>query len=554
MKKLLQSFIILSVVAAISSQSTRANTPQNDPAKITQSLDIFNSLFKELSTFYVDTIDTQKCIETGINAMLGTIDPYTEYIPAKSQEDYFTISTGEYGGVGSYITQRKGETYFSEPYEGSPAALAGVRAGDKIVTIDGDSVAGLPSDKVSEKLKGQQNTVVKLLLDRPNVGNISLDVTRKKIQVPTVTYYGVQRANIGYIALSTFNEKSAHDVKEALIELKKNPAVKRIVLDLRGNGGGLLQSAVQIVGLFVPKGTEVVQTRGRVKQNNKIYKTTQEPVDTKIPLVVLVDGSSASSSEIVAGALQDLDRAVIVGNRSYGKGLVQTSRQLPYDGILHVTIAKYYIPSGRLIQAIDYSRRNPDGSVARIPDSLTTVYHTANGREVRDGGGITPDINVEYPSVNRLAYNIMRDFWAFDFATKFAQENETIPSAEEFVITDEIYDSFKKFVDPDKFQYDKVCEEGVKQLKEVAKREGYMNDSTQAVFESLEKLLKHDLNKDLDQHRSMIAQILAVEIVKRYYYQRGGVIQELKDDPAIDAVVELFATKNKYQSILKPKK
>ena len=554
MKKLLQSFIILSVVAAIGSQSTRANTPQNDPAKITQSLDIFNSLFKELSTFYVDTIDTQKCIETGINAMLGTIDPYTEYIPAKSQEDYFTISTGEYGGVGSYITQRKGETYFSEPYEGSPAALAGVRAGDKIVTIDGDSVAGLPSDKVSEKLKGQQNTVVKLLLDRPNVGNISLDVTRKKIQVPTVTYYGVQRANIGYIALSTFNEKSAHDVKEALIELKKNPAVKRIVLDLRGNGGGLLQSAVQIVGLFVPKGTEVVQTRGRVKQNNKIYKTTQEPVDTKIPLVVLVDGSSASSSEIVAGALQDLDRAVIVGNRSYGKGLVQTSRQLPYDGILHVTIAKYYIPSGRLIQAIDYSRRNPDGSVARIPDSLTTVYHTANGREVRDGGGITPDINVEYPSANRLAYNIMRDFWAFDFATKFAQENATIPSAEEFVITDEIYDNFKKFVDPDKFQYDKVCEEGVKQLKEVAKREGYMNDSTQAVFESLEKLLKHDLNKDLDQHRSMIAQILAVEIVKRYYYQRGGVIQELKDDPAIDAVVELFATKNKYQSILKPKK
>ena len=554
MKKLLQSFIILSVVAAIGSQSTRANTPQNDPAKITQSLDIFNSLFKELSTFYVDTIDTQKCIETGINAMLGTIDPYTEYIPAKSQEDYFTISTGEYGGVGSYITQRKGETYFSEPYEGSPAALAGVRAGDKIVTIDGDSVAGLPSDKVSEKLKGQQNTVVKLLLDRPNVGNISLDVTRKKIQVPTVTYYGVQRANIGYIALSTFNEKSAHDVKEALIELKKNPAVKRIVLDLRGNGGGLLQSAVQIVGLFVPKGTEVVQTRGRVKQNNKIYKTTQEPVDTKIPLVVLVDGSSASSSEIVAGALQDLDRAVIVGNRSYGKGLVQTSRQLPYDGILHVTIAKYYIPSGRLIQAIDYSRRNPDGSVARIPDSLTTVYHTANGREVRDGGGITPDINVEYPSANRLAYNIMRDFWAFDFATKFAQENETIPSAEEFVITDEIYDNFKKFVDPDKFQYDKVCEEGVKQLKEVAKREGYMNDSTQAVFESLEKLLKHDLSKDLDQHRSMIAQILAVEIVKRYYYQRGGVIQELKDDPAIDAVVELFATKNKYQSILKPKK
>ena len=281
MKKLLLSFTILSIIISLGTQSARANTPQNDPVKITQSLDIFNSLFKELSAFYVDTIDTQKCIETGIGAMLNTIDPYTEYIPAKSQDDYFTISTGEYGGVGSYITQRKGETYFSEPYEGSPAALAGVKAGDKIVMIDGDSVAGLASDKVSARLKGQQNTVVKLLLDRPNVGNISLDVTRKKIQVPTVPYYGVQRANLGYIALSTFNEKSAHDVKNALIELKKNPAVKRIVLDLRGNGGGLLESAVQIVGLFVPKGTEVVQTRGRVKQNNKIYKTTQEPIDTK---------------------------------------------------------------------------------------------------------------------------------------------------------------------------------------------------------------------------------------------------------------------------------
>lgn len=551
MKKLLLSFTILSIIISLGTQSARANTPQNDPVKITQSLDIFNSLFKELSSFYVDTIDTQKCIETGIGAMLNTIDPYTEYIPAKSQDDYFTISTGEYGGVGSYITQRKGETYFSEPYEGSPAALAGVKAGDKIVMIDGDSVAGLASDKVSARLKGQQNTVVKLLLDRPNVGNISLDVTRKKIQVPTVPYYGVQRANLGYIALSTFNEKSAHDVKNALIELKKNPAVKRIVLDLRGNGGGLLESAVQIVGLFVPKGTEVVQTRGRVKQNNKIYKTTQEPIDTKIPLVVLIDGNSASSSEIVAGALQDLDRAVIVGNRSFGKGLVQTSRPLPYDGLLHVTIAKYYIPSGRLIQAIDYSSRNPDGSVARIPDSLTTIYHTANGREVRDGGGITPDINITYPKVNRLAYNIARDFWAFDFATKFAQENETIPSAEEFVITDSIYESFKKFVDPDKFQYDKVCEDGLKQLKEVAEIEGYMNDSTKAVFESLEKLLKHDLNKDLDQHRAMIAQILAVEIVKRYYYQRGGVIQELKDDPALDAVVKLFSFPHKYNNILK---
>ena len=525
---------------------------KSNDAEIIRNLDTFNSLYKELNAFYVDTIDARKSIETAIGAMLNNIDPYTEYIPAKSQEDYLTISTGEYGGVGSYIVERKGVTYFSEPYEGSPAAKAGVKAGDKIVKIDGDSVVGLASDKVSSKLKGQQNTVVKLLLERPHVGNVELEVTRKKIQVPTVPYYGVQRGDIGYITLNTFNERSAQEVKSALLELKKNPAVKRIVLDLRGNGGGLLESAVQIVGLFVPKGTVVVETRGRVKQNNKIYKTTQEPVDTKIPLVVLIDGGSASSSEIVTGALQDLDRAVVVGNRSYGKGLVQTSRPLPYDGLLHVTIAKYYIPSGRLIQAIDYSRRNPDGSVARIPDSLTNVFRTANGREVRDGGGITPDIKVEYPKVNRLSYNIVRDFWAFDFATKFAHEHDSIAAPEDFVITDTMYNSFKKFIDPAKFQYDKVCEDGLKQLREVADTEGYMNDSTKAVFAQLEKLLKHDLDRDLDTHREVISQLLAVEIVKRYYYQRGACIQELKDDPAIDAVVKLFSTDGEYERILGP--
>ena len=525
---------------------------KSNDAEIIRNLDTFNSLYKELNAFYVDTIDARKSIETAIGAMLNNIDPYTEYIPAKSQEDYLTISTGEYGGVGSYIVERKGVTYFSEPYEGSPAAKAGVKAGDKIVKIDGDSVVGLASDKVSSKLKGQQNTVVKLLLERPHVGNVELEVTRKKIQVPTVPYYGVQRGDIGYITLNTFNERSAQEVKSALLELKKNPAVKRIVLDLRGNGGGLLESAVQIVGLFVPKGTVVVETRGRVKQNNKIYKTTQEPVDTKIPLVVLIDGGSASSSEIVTGALQDLDRAVVVGNRSYGKGLVQTSRPLPYDGLLHVTIAKYYIPSGRLIQAIDYSRRNPDGSVARIPDSLTNVFRTANGREVRDGGGITPDIKVEYPKVNRLSYNIVRDFWAFDFATKFAHEHDSIAAPEDFVITDTIYNSFKKFIDPAKFQYDKVCEDGLKQLREVADTEGYMNDSTKAVFAQLEKLLKHDLDRDLDTHREVISQLLAVEIVKRYYYQRGACIQELKDDPAIDVVVKLFSTDGEYERILGP--
>lgn len=526
------------------------STPKKD-SEIVRNLDTFNSLYKELNQFYVDSLDAKKNIETAINAMLGSIDPYTEYVPAKEVDDYRVLSTGEYGGIGSGIVYRNGCTYFSEPYEGSPAALVGIRPGDKIVKIDGDSVLSLPIEKVSERLKGEQNTLVKVEVDRPHVGMVQFDIVRKKIKQNPVPYYGVQHGNIGYISLTTFNANSATEVKNALIELKKNKEVKSIVLDLRGNGGGLLESAVQIVGMFVPKGTEVLTQKGKVKQNTRTYKTTQEPIDTKIPLVVLIDGSSASSSEIVAGSLQDLDRAVIIGNRSYGKGLVQTSRPLPYDGLLHVTIAKYYIPSGRLIQAIDYSRRNADGSVARIPDSLTNVFHTANGREVRDGGGITPDIKIEYPKMNRLAYNIVKDYWAFDFATKFFHENDSICAPEDFEITDSVYNQFKAFIDPNKFEYDKVCEDGLKQLREVAETEGYMNDSTKAVFAQLENLLKHDLQKDLDLNRKMISQILAMEIARRYYYQRGEAIQELNDDPGLEAVDKLFATPEEYYKILR---
>lgn len=527
---------------------------QNKETEIARSLDTFTSVFKKLHTYYVDTISTQKSIDRAINAMLNDVDPYTEYFPAKEQEEFRTITKGEYAGLGSAIVFRNGATYFSEPYENSPAAKAGIMPGDKIVKIDGDSVIGLAVDKVSERLKGQPKTIVKVEIERPHVGLMQFELVRQKIQIPSVPYFGVQRENLGYISLTTFSEKSAQEVKEALLELKKNPAVKSIVLDLRGNGGGLLESAVQIVGYFVPKGTEVLTQKGKLKQNTKTYKTTQDPIDDKTPLVILIDGGSASSSEIVTGALQDLDRAVVIGIRSFGKGLVQTTLSLPYDAMMKVTTAKYYIPSGRLIQAIDYSHRNPDGSVARIPDSLTTVYRTANGREVRDGGGITPDIEVKYPKVNRLAYNIVKDFWAFDFATKYAHENKSIPAIEDFVVTDTIYNQFKGFINPEKFQYDKLCEDGVKQLREVAETEGYMNDSTKVVFAQLEKLLKHDLNRDLDIHRKFISSILAQEIVKRYYYQRGGAIQDLKDDPAMDAVVKLFSTEGEYDRLLKPTK
>ncbi|MEG2820440.1 MAG: S41 family peptidase [Muribaculaceae bacterium] len=378
MKRFIKLSIVAATIIAIATPIFGITAKRNNDADITRNLDVFNSLYKELNMYYVDTINAQKTIETAIGSMLNDIDPYTEYIPPKDQEDFLIITTGEYGGIGSYIMESKGNVYISEPYEGSPAHKAGLRAGDKIIMIDNDSVAKWGREKVSEHLKGQANTKLRVVVQRPYSTDsiIPFEIMREKIQVNSVPYYGLVRGNVGYISLTSFNEKSPNEVKNALLELKKNDAVKSIVIDLRGNGGGLLESAVQIVGLFTPKNTEVLKTRGRLMQSEKTYKTTQEPIDTKIPLAVLIDGGSASSAEIVAGALQDLDRAVILGARSYGKGLVQTTRPLPFDGLLKVTIAKYYIPSGRLIQAIDYSHRNADGSVARIPDSLTTVYKT----------------------------------------------------------------------------------------------------------------------------------------------------------------------------------
>ncbi len=548
-----KQIIIATLMLLIGATSTSAAT-RSEKIAISRNLDIFNSLYKELQMFYVDTIDAEKSINTAISAMLNDIDPYTVYIPAKDQEDFLTISTGEYGGIGSYIFERNNNVYISEPYENSPAHQSGLRPGDMIIKIDNDSVAGWKSSKVSERLKGQAGTPLQVTVKRPYVNDsiVTVDIVRRKIQMPSVPYYGVIKDNIGYIYLTSFTDKSAKEVRDALIELKKDPRVKSIILDLQSNGGGLLESAIKIVGLFVPKNTEVLRTRGKGVLNEKVYKTTSSPVDTEIPLAVLIDGGSASSAEIVAGALQDLDRAVIVGTRSYGKGLVQSTRQLPYDGLLKVTIAKYYIPSGRLIQAIDYSHRNPDGTVARIPDSLTTVFKTAHGREVRDGGGITPDIKIELPEVNRLTYNIVRDNWAFDYATRYAATNPTIAPAGEFEITDSIFNDFKQFIDPSKFKYDKVCEMMFAELKKVAESEGYMNDSTKVQFDALEKMLKHDLNKDLDSNRKAISEILSNEIIKRYYFQRGQVINNIRYDKAVENAVAILNDPVAYKKILLP--
>ncbi len=557
MNKTFKQLAVAAAVAAMAAPMALGVPKRGDDAAIVRNLDIFNSLYKELNTFYVDTLNPQKSIETAINAMLDDIDPYTEYFPAKKQDEIMVVSTGEYGGIGSYIMQDKQKRVcISEPYEGSPAARAGLKAGDRIVKIDGKDATKWSQDKVSETLKGQANTSLSVTVVRPFVGADSVktfNIVREKIKVNPVPYYGVVRGNIGYIVLNTFNERSADAVKEALLDFKKNPQVRCVALDLRGNGGGLLESAVQIVGYFVPKGTEVLKQKGRLKHNEKTYKTTEEPIMPKMPLVVFTDGGSASASEITAGSLQDLDRAVIIGARSFGKGLVQTTRQLPFDGLLKVTIAKYYIPSGRLIQEIDYSRRNADGTFQKVPDSLTHVFSTAHGRKVRDGGGITPDIKVSYPEVNRLVYNVVRDNWAFDFASRYAAQHKSIPAAADFEVTDSLFAEFKRFIDPKKFNYDKVCEEGVANLKKVAKAEGYINDSTSAVFAKLEKLLKHDLNHDLDVNRKELSTLIADEILKRYYYQRGPIEYGLKADEALDKAAAMLAKPGEYARILNVK-
>lgn len=542
----------LTIAAGVILAGAVASIAADRKADISRNLDIFNSIYRELQTTYVDTIDADKSINTAINSMLNQIDPYTEYIPEDAQKDFRTISSGEYAGIGSLIVQRDNNVYISEPQPGSPALKAGLRPGDLIMVVNGDTTLGMSNEEVSKRLKGQPGTDVKVTVKRPYSADsiLTFDITRANIPVNTLPYYGVVADEIGYIYLTTFNEKSAPAVRNALLELKKDPRVKSVVLDLRDNGGGLLESAVQIAGIFLPKGTEVVRYRGRDAMQEKVFKTTQQPVDTKIPLAVLINGNTASSSEIVAGALQDLDRAVIIGHRSFGKGLVQGTRPLPYNGLLKVTIAKYYIPSGRLIQAIDYSHRNADGTVSRIPDSLTNVYSTRAGREVRDGGGITPDIKVSYPDGNRLLYSLANGFWTFDYANRFAARTPSIAPAEEFTVSDSIFQDFKEFIDPEKLDYDKYCESGLKMLREATENEGYMNDSVSAKFDELQRLLKRDFDRDFDTNKADICEILGMEISERYYPGRGQILQRLRNDIDVDSAARVLKDTARYRELL----
>lgn len=553
MKKLL---IIIAACLVIVTTGAKTSTTRSSKADISRNLQIFNAIYKELQTQYVDTIDADATMQTAIRAMLSTIDPYTEYFPADNQDEITSISTGQYAGIGSVIMRRGDSVIIHRPQWGTPSRLAGVRHGDVIVAIDDWKVPSDPDvSEVSKRLRGQAGTHVNVSVRRPYAGDsiINFDIVRGAIKVDPLPWYGMLDDSIGYIRLTTFNEKSAEEVKSALLDLKTHPGLQGLILDLRDNGGGLLESAVQIAGNFVDKGTEIVSTRFADSTKVKTYRTSKKPVDTKLPLAILINDGTASAAEIVSGSLQDLDRAVIIGQRSFGKGLVQHTRPVPYDGLFKVTVARYYIPSGRLIQAIDYSHRDENGRVTRIPDSLTNVFHTVRGREVRDGGGITPDVKVPLSDGNRMLYNIVNDFWSFDFANRYASEHDSasVGDPRTFVVDDTIFEAFKRFVDPERFKYDRLCESGLKYLREAAKSEGYMNDSVEAQFARLESMLRHDLNHDFDHNRKAIIDILDSEIADRYYSDAELTRRTVSSgDADVDSARVILTDLKRYNSIL----
>jgi carboxyl-terminal processing protease len=520
--------------------------------KLLKNLDIYYSLFRELNVFYVDDIEPEKLIEISINEMLQSLDPYTVYIPESGIDDFNFATTGKYGGIGSLIRKSGDFAVISEIYKDFPADLAGLKAGDIIREIDSKSIEGLALHKVSDLLKGLPDTEVGVTIKRYGIDEpFTFTLIRKKIHITGVPYYGMLNENIGYIRLSNFTQDCFKDVKNALSDLKKTYSLKSLILDLRGNPGGLLIEAVNVSNLFVDKGQEIVSTRGKVKQFDETYRARNLPVDTQTPLVVLVDRGSASASEIVAGALQDIDRAVIVGTRTFGKGLVQTTRPLSYNSRLKVTTAKYYIPSGRCIQALDYSNRNEDGSVGHIPDSLISEYKTKNGRLVYDGGGISPDIEIKKDNYSQLTIELFTGFLFFDFSTRYYLTHDSLLPPGDFELTDDIYLDFIAFVKDQNFNYKTKTEQVLRTLEETAKKEKYYQLSENE-FTALSKKLSHNLEQDMNTFSKEIKILLEEFIVDRYYYRSGMIQSSLAYDKQIEKACELLEDKNIYTAILNP--
>ncbi len=549
MRRFVGSFVLFTITV-LSVSGVKAQKTEDHNFEIAKNLEIFHDIVNELDRFYVDTINPAKTVETGIRAMLGSIDPYTEYFPEKDMNDLKMLTTGKYAGIGAVIRQYTGRDYIyiDEPYENMPAARYGLKGGDEILSIDGESMKGKQSSYVSDHLRGEADTKLIVTVRRPGVpDSIDVEVVRSVIALPSVPYYGMWKG-YGYIMLEQFTENCSKDVMSALVDLKEKGA-KGIILDLRGNGGGLLQEAVDVVGLFVPKNTKLVETRGKIPQAANTYVTRRNPIDETIPLVVLTDEQSASASEIVAGSLQDLDRAVIVGTRTFGKGLVQTTRMMPFNGTLKVTTAKYYIPSGRCIQEIDYSKRNDKGQAQHIPDSLTKVFYTAAGRPVRDGGGIRPDVVCKPDTMPDILYAISQNVVLFDFVNEWCSKHPSIAPMDEFVLTDDDYNAFKDFVCNSDFEFVSNSSRALESLMKIARAEG-LADKAQDEFRELRDKLQYDLKNDLDVFRTDLEKLIAIEIVVRYYYQRGAVVQNMKSDKFLKEAVLLLDDAGRYRSIL----
>ena len=521
--------------------------------RISKNLTIFNSINRELDLFYVDTLSYDKMMKSTIDKMLDKLDPYTVYLPEEETDDLTFMTTGEYAGIGALIMKKDKLIIISEPYEGMPAQRNGVLAGDIVLQVDGEAVEDLSVSEVSALLKGKPNTIIKLRLKRPGEKKtIEKQFMREKIQVNPVAYSAVVADNVGYVMLSEFTDRAALEIKNAVSELVKQHKIESLVLDIRNNGGGLIDEAVRIVGYFVPKGTEVVSTKGKIKEADRTYKTPTEPIFPQMKLVVLANRSSASASEIVAGSVQDLDRGVIVGERTFGKGLVQNIRPIVYGGHLKVTTAKYYIPSGRCIQALDYSHRNEDGSVGHIPDSLTSEFKTRNGRKVRDGGGIVPDSLTKDERKINIAYYIFAQNLYFDFATQYVLQHPKIAIPSEFKLSDADYKAFTDYLLEKKFTYSTQTEKSYDALLEMAQMEG-LEKGAKGEFTALKSKLMPDITKNIVDNKNEISELLSLEIIKRYYYQKGEIQYSLRTDKDLKAALNILKPDGKYAKILHTK-
>jgi C-terminal peptidase (prc) len=543
-------YLLIISLIAVSVWVVAQQDANNRRFSLSKNLDVFNSVARELDAFYVDTLNYDKVVRSGIDNMLDGLDPYTVYMPKEETDELKMMTTGEYAGIGALIGGKSGQVFISEPYEGKPAAKAGLKAGDILVELNGQDLKKKSTSEVSALLKGQPKTIIKLKIQRPGETKLrSFDIIRERIVINPVVYYGVVGNNTGYVLLNEFTSNAAEEMRVALLELKNKYHVTSLVIDLRENGGGIIDEAVKMVGYFVPKGTEVVSTRGKLKQWDRTYRTINAPILPDMPLAILVSQNTASASEILSGSLQDLDRAVIVGVRTFGKGLVQQIRQLPYEGHLKVTIAKYYIPSGRCIQAIDYSNRTDDGNPIHVADSLTHEFKTKIGRTVRDGGGIRPDVEVRDSMKISIAYYLVNQNIIFDFATQYAQTHASIAEPENFKITDAEFEQFKQFVKTKKFTYTLQSDKLLKNLMATAKMEGY-DEATAADFKALQAKLTPNIDKDLDTFRTDISNLINAEIIKRFYFQKGVVRYALPQDKVLLKTEELFKEMSAYNKIL----